>query len=329
MSRTLSLCFSIPIILAVWSPNETDGFTIQPPLGFVPNSFTQAQSFSQTTLFMARKRGRPRGPVRVVEVKPPMNDEITYEQLRVTVPGISNTASINNVKDEVIGIMSREEALAKAKEEGVDLILINENSDPPVAKIADYSKYRYEKAKKAKEAKKNSKSTDMKEVKMSYKIDIHDYGVRIKNASKFINQGNRVKCTVQFKGREAQHDRLGYELLDKMGEDLTKICTMDGKPRREGRTLSCIFTPRPQVTKALNDKRRNEEKAKKKKKMDTKEKENVPNAREGNNADVVINETLTNEETTTSIIDSLKVVDEDEIDSSLKDLLGETDDLFA
>jgi len=322
MNRTLSLCLSITILLAVWSLNETDGFTIQPHLGFVPNGFTETLHFSPTTLFMAQKRGRPRGPVRVVEVKPPMNGEIRYEQLRVTVPGSSSGASTNNVKDEVLGIMSREEALAKAKEEGVDLILINENSDPPVAKIADYSKYRYEKTKKAKEAKKNSKSTEMKEVKMSYKIDIHDYGVRIKNASKFINQGNRVKCTVQFKGREAQHDRLGYQLLDKMGEDLTKLCTMDGKPRREGRTLSCIFTPRPQVTKALNDKRRNEEKAKKKNKNKGKE-DNAPDEPQGNN----VGETEKKDETTTSIIDSLKVVDEDKIDASLKDLLGNSDTL--
>jgi len=326
MNRTSNLCLSITILLVVWSLDKAEGFTVQPSLGFVPNGFTQMQRFSPTTLFMAQKRGRPRGPVRVIEVKPPMNDEITYEQLRVTVPGTSNAASTNNVKDEVLGVMSREEALAKAKEAGVDLILINENSDPPVAKIADYSKYRYEKAKKAKEAKKNAKSTEMKEVKMSYKIDIHDYGVRIKNASKFINQGNRVKCTVQFKGREAQHDRLGYELLQKMGEDLTKICTMDGKPRREGRTLSCIFTPRPQVTKALNDRKRNEEKAKRKKKMKTKEKENAP---EGNGADTVIEKSLQKEEASTSIIDNLKVVDEDEIDSSLKEILGETDDLFA
>jgi len=322
MNHTSSLCLSITLLLAVLSPNETDGFNIQPNLGFAPSGFTQTQNFSPTTLFMAQKRGRPRGPVRVVEVKPPMNGEIRHEQLRVTMPGTSNSASTNNVKDEVLGVMSREEALAKAKELKVDLILINENSDPPVAKIADYSKYRYEKEKKAKEAKKNSKSTEMKEVKMSYKIDIHDYGVRIKNASKFINQGNRVKCTVQFKGREAQHDRLGYELLDKMGEDLTKLCTMDGKPRREGRTLSCIFTPRPQVTKALNDKRRNEEKAKKKNKNKGKE-DNAPDEPQGNN----VGETEKKDETTTSIIDSLKVVDEDKIDASLKDLLGNSDTL--
>jgi len=311
---------SITILLAICSLNETGGFTIQPPLSGV----SQTQNVSPTSLFMAQKRGRPRGPVRTIEVKPPMNAEIRYPELRVTIPGESNSKSSNNVKDEVLGVMSREDALAKAKELKVDLILINENSDPPVAKIADYSKYRYEKEKKAKDAKKNSKSTEMKEVKMSYKIDIGDYNVRIKNASKFVKQGNRVKCTVQFKGREAQHDRLGYDLLNKMGEDLTKICIMDGKPKREGRFLSCIFSPRPEVTKALNDKRRNDEKAKKKQKNKDKEE----NSKDG----AVVEETATEEESSASIIDNLKVVDEDDVDSSLKDLMGTKDlldDLYA
>lgn len=315
----MSRLSNLRLLLAVWALNETCGFTMQPPLTFVSNGASQAQNFSPTTLFMAQKRGRPRGPVRTIEVKPPMNEEIRFAELRVTVPGKSDGNSSNNVKDEVLGVMSREEALAKAKEMKVDLILINENSVPPVAKIADYSKYRYEKEKKAKEAKKNSKNTEMKEVKMSYKIDIGDYNVRIKNASKFLNQGNRVKCTVQFKGREAQHDRLGYELLDKMGEDLTKICIMDGKPKREGRILSCIFSPRPQVTKALNDRKRKEEKEKKKQKMMSRPQDGS----EDSEADEK------EEETATSESDSLKVVVEDEVDSSLKDLLGANDDLFA
>lgn len=273
---------------------------------------------------MARMRGRPRGPVRTIEVKPPMNSEITFSELRVTVPNTAPSASTNNVKDEVLGIMSREDALAKAKEMGgLDLILINENSDPPVAKIADYSKYRYEKEKKAKEAKKNSKNTEMKEVKMSYKIDVHDYGVRIKNASKFINQGNRVKCTVQFKGREMQHDKLGFELLSRMAEDLTKICVMDGKPKREGRSLIAILSPRPQVTKALNDKKRNDEKEKKKNKQKSKEKGNSSlEAIEDDAADGGDEQ----EKSAASVIDILTDGDEGDIDSSLKELLG-TDDL--
>ena len=166
--------------------------------------------------------------------------------------------------------MSKADALAKAQElGGLDLILINENSDPPVCKIVDYSKYRYMQEKKRKEKAKNSKATEIKEVKMSYKIGDHDYEVRLKAASKFIKQGNRVKLTVQFKGREVQHDRLGVDLMEKLAKDLEDICNMEGKPRREGRNLGAILTPRSEVVKALNDAKRLREKEKKKAKAES------------------------------------------------------------
>mmetsp|Transcript_10115 Transcript_10115/g.15172 ORF Transcript_10115/g.15172 Transcript_10115/m.15172 type:complete len:306 (-) Transcript_10115:36-953(-) len=280
---------------------------------------TTPVSFRPSTHLEAQRRGRPRGPVRTIEIKPPMNEEIPFEEFRVSVPDYTPSASGNIKKDVVLGIMSKADAIAKAKElGGLDVILINENSTPPVVKIVDYSKYRYEKEKKAKDAKKNSKSSEVKEVKMSYKIDIHDYTVRIKNASKFIEQGNRVKCTVQFKGREIQHDKLGYELLDKMAEDLTKICSMEGKPKREGRTLFCFLTPRPEVTKALNSRRKAEEKQKKNSKLQNKEqkfkKDEVPDVGQKLNAKV-----------------DLKDDDDDDVDSSLDELLGSdsaTDELF-
>lgn len=212
---------------------------------------------SSTELFI-RRGGRPRGPVRNIEVKPPMNQEIKYAEVRVT-------AMSSSGKDEALGVMTKSEALNKAKElGGLDLILINENSDPPVCKIADYSKYRYIKEKKAKEVKKNSKSSELKEVKMSYNIGSHDYEVRKKNASKFIIQGNRVKCTVVFKGREVQHDKIGVELLHRLSEDLDDICTMEGKPRREGRFLACTITPRQEVIKKIGEKKRAAEKEKRK-----------------------------------------------------------------
>lgn len=231
------------------------------------NAFSLPQAFSarKPTFLDAMKRGgRPRGPVRTVEVKPPMNEEIRYDTLRVSVPVYSKSDSGKAPKDENLGIMTKAEALMKAKElGGLDVILINENSDPPVVKIVEYSKFRYEKEKKAKELKKNSKASEVKEVKMSYKIDVHDYEVRISSASKFIKQGNRVKCTVQFKGREIQHDKLGFDLLKRMATDMDKLCTMDGQPKREGKTLSCFFSPLPEVTKAANDRKRAQEKAKK------------------------------------------------------------------
>jgi translation initiation factor IF-3 len=193
-----------------------------------------------------------------------MNQEITAPQLRVVTPNPKG-------KDEALGIMTREEAFLKAKELGdLDLIIINENSDPPVCKIVDYSKYRYSQEKKAKEVKKNSKTSELKEVKMSYKIDVHDYDVRKKSAYKFLRAGNRVKCTVTFRGREVQHDKLGFELLEKLASELEDTCIKEGNPKKEGRNfLSLILTPRPEVMKAININRRAQDKAKKQKKVQT------------------------------------------------------------
>jgi len=192
-----------------------------------------------------------------------MNADIQQAELRVVM------GSSSGAKDEPIGVMTKADALAKAKSLSLDLILINAQSDPPVCKIVDYSKWRYSKEKKAKEVKKNSKATEIKEIKMSYKIDVHDYEVRKKNCAKFLNQGNRVKCTVMFRGREVQHDNLGFDLLDKLANDLDKWATKEGRPKREGRSLAFILTPRPEVVKALTDAKRAEEKAKKKKRDET------------------------------------------------------------
>ena len=225
---------------------------------FVPPSSPSSISFSNyETRLSAMARGG-RGPPKQKEFVPPMNDEIKQTELRVTI-------ATKDGKDEALGVMSKREALAKAAEMGgLDLILINPNSDPPVCKIVDYSKYRYMQEKKRKEKAKNSKATEIKEVKMSYKIGDHDYEVRLKAASKFIKQGNRVKATVMFRGREVQHDKLGVDLLERLAKDLDEICNMEGKPRREGRNLGAILTPRAEVVKAVNDAKRLKEKEKKK-----------------------------------------------------------------
>lgn len=253
-----------------------------------------------------------------------MNDEIKHDTLRVSVPDFSKDANGRGGKDEVLGVMSKTEALAKAKElGGLDVILINENSDPPVVKIVDYSKYRYEKEKKAKEVKKKSKASEVKEVKMSYKIDVHDYGVRKKNASKFINQGNRVKCTVMFKGREVQHDNLGYDLLQKLAEDMSDICTMDGKPKREGRNLSCFVVPKPEILKKINENKRKDEKAKRKKREESKVKMEEKQAAKAAAAAAAMGMG----EAKTVLLE-----EDDDDDATLDELLGGdslTDDLFG
>ena len=292
---------------------------------FAPLGFSVRQ---ESGLFMAGRRGGNRNAPPVKEKKPPMNDEIQDGELRVVTPNPKG-------KDEPLGIMSRDEALAKAKElGGLDLILVNPSSKPPVCKIVDYSKYRYMQEKKAKEVKKNSKATEIKEVKMSYKIDVHDYSVRKKNASKFLNQGNRVKCTVMFRGREVQHDKLGYELLDKLSEDLEKICVREGKAKREGRNLSLILSPRPEVLKAVNENRKAEERAKKKKKQQQKEKRAKAAVAAGETAAAA----AAAAEVGQTVLNGEKSDDETDLDlegtleSSLDDLFGNddlTDDLFG
>ena len=270
-------------------------------------------------LMMAQRRNFNRRGPPVLEQKPPMNAEVPQGDLRVVTPNAKG-------KDEPLGVMSRDDALAKAKEMGgLDLILVNPNSDPPVCKIADYSKYRYEKEKKAKEVKKNSKASELKEVKMSYKIDVHDYEVRKKNALKFLNQGNRVRCTVQFRGRELQHTDLGFDLLEKLATDMEDICVKEGKPKKEGRNLFLIISPRPEVLKKVNENRRAEEKAKKNKK--SKEKGELAAAKAaaaeasaatGVNGDATLDDEVTDLES--------------DIESSLDDLFGSddlTDDLFS
>lgn len=242
---------------------DTNGFqsiAIRSKLAFVSTtSGSTIDSFS-FVLFMAPSPQQQRNPPK--EIRPPMNEEIRFSELRVVAP-------MPGGKDQSLGILSRAAALAKAKEMGgLDLILINDKSDPPVCKIVDYSKYKYSQEKKAKEIRKNSKVSEIKEVKMSYKIDVHDYDVRVKNTLKFLRQGNRVKCTVMFRGREVQHDNLGFELLDKMMDDLSETALRESKPKREGRNLAMILTPRPEVMKALSDERRAEERARKKKKKE-------------------------------------------------------------
>ncbi|KAL3786078.1 hypothetical protein ACHAWO_006700 [Cyclotella atomus] len=233
-SITSSALTTVLAILATSSLQRTDAFITSPSSSIL----SPPHLLSPTSLSAIKRGGGRRQPMKKAEYIPPMNNEIAQTSLRVTI-------GTKDGKDEILGVMSKSEALAKAQElGGLDLILINPNSDPPVCKIVDYSKYRYMLEKKRKEKAKNSKATEIKEVKMSYKIGDHDYGVRLKAASKFIQQGNRVKLTVQFKGREVQHDRLGVELMEKLAKDLENICNMEGKPRREGRNLGAILTPR-------------------------------------------------------------------------------------
>lgn len=142
------------------------------------------------------------------------------------------------------GIISTKKALQMAEEKDLDLVVVSTNQSPPVAKIMDYGKYRYEMEKRAKEAKKKQHIVEVKEIKIRYKIDVHDYNVRIKNIKKFLQSGNKVKIAVMLRGREMQHSELAFTLAKRFLEDLAgEAMTVEKAPVMEGRNVILILAP--------------------------------------------------------------------------------------
>ena len=143
------------------------------------------------------------------------------------------------------GVVKTSEALQMAEDADLDLVLINPNQNPPVAKILNYGKYKYEIEKRAKEAKKKQHTVDVKEIKIRYKIDVHDYQVRINNIKKFISQGNKVKVVVMLRGREMQHSKLAFDLANRFVEDLkNEPMAIEKKPQMEGRNVTLLIGPK-------------------------------------------------------------------------------------
>ena len=142
------------------------------------------------------------------------------------------------------GVVATSKALAMAEAADLDLVVVSPNQAPPVAKILNYGKYKYELEKRAKEAKKKQHTVDIQEVKVRYKIDTHDYQVRIKNINKFISQGNKVKIVVMLRGREMQHSNLAFDLANKFMEDLVgDTIAVEKKPQLEGRNVTLFLVP--------------------------------------------------------------------------------------
>ena len=161
------------------------------------------------------------------------NERIRFPEIRVI-----------DSEGEQLGIITPQEALAKAQEKGLDLVLVSESAKPPVCKIMDYGKYKYEQDKKKKEAKKKQHNADVKEVKMRYKIEKHDYDVRVKNAQRFLKSGDKVKATISFRGREIQHSKMAEELLHRMAKDLEEYAEVQQFPKREGRNMMMMLSPK-------------------------------------------------------------------------------------
>ena len=163
---------------------------------------------------------------------PRINGDITADKIRLI-----------DADGEMQGVVSPSEGVRLAEEAGLDLVEVSPNADPPVCKILDYGKYKYEQQKKAAEARKKQKTVDVKEVKIRPGIEDHDYGVKMRNARRFLEGGDKVKVTMRFRGREMAHQDIGKDLLSKMKEELADISKVELDPKLEGRQMIMVLAP--------------------------------------------------------------------------------------
>jgi len=171
-----------------------------------------------------QKRTRPRGPK--------ANNKINSPEVQV----IGSTG-------ENLGIINTNKAISMAKEEGLDLIEIAPNAKPPVCKIIDMGKYKYDAQKKANKAKKKQKKIELKEIKLRPVTETHDYNFKLKNAQKFLSKGDKVKFTIRFKGRELQHSNLGHDLMNKIQEDIKLVGKVEMNPKFDGKQMIMVIQP--------------------------------------------------------------------------------------
>ena len=164
---------------------------------------------------------------------PRINDEIRVPQVRLI-----------DDAGEMIGVMSAREALIRAYDLGLDLVEISPNAVPPVCKILDYGKYKYEQQKKANEARKKQKIVEIKEIKVRPNIDDHDYDVKMKQMKNFIGEGDKVKVTLRFRGREMAHQELGVKVLERIRSDLNELVKVEQMPKLENRQMVMVVSPK-------------------------------------------------------------------------------------
>ncbi len=163
-----------------------------------------------------------------------INEEIRAAEVRL----------VSNDNDEQLGIVATKDALRTAHERELDLVEIAPNAKPPVCKLMDYGKYRFEQLKREKEAKKNQRTISLKEVKLRINIEAHDFEVKAKNAEKFLAGRDKVKVTIMFRGREITHPELGIEVCQKMAERLADVATVEKPAKVEGRNMTMILAPK-------------------------------------------------------------------------------------
>ncbi len=171
-----------------------------------------------------QKRTKPKGPR--------SNNRITSPEVQVI-----------NSDGENLGVLNLQEAISKAKDENLDLIEIAPNARPPVCKIMDMGKYKYDQQKKLNKAKKKQKKIELKEIKLRPVTEVHDYTFKIKNAQKFLSKGDKVKFTIRFKGREMQHTNLGKDLMEKIKIDMETIGKVELQPKFDGKQMIMVIQP--------------------------------------------------------------------------------------
>lgn len=162
-----------------------------------------------------------------------INEDIRDKELRVIAED-----------GEQLGMMSAKEALALAKEKNLDLVKIAPQAKPPVVKIMDYGKFRYEQAKREKEARKKQHIVELKEVRLSLNIDIHDFNTKVGHANRFLKAGNKVKVTIRFRGREMAHRQNGYDIMKKFAESCEELGNVDAAAKLEGRSMVMFLAPK-------------------------------------------------------------------------------------
>ena len=163
-----------------------------------------------------------------------INEEIRDKELRVI-----------GVDGEQLGIMSLDDAQRVAIDHNLDLVKIVPQAKPPVAKVMDYGKYRFEQAKKEKEAKKNQKVIEIKEIRLSVNIDKHDFDTKLQNAIKFLKQGNKVKVTIRFRGRQMAHANFGYDAMERFAKGCEEFGSIEKQPKLEGRSMIMFIAAKP------------------------------------------------------------------------------------
>ena len=166
------------------------------------------------------------------------------QELRINDEIVAKEVKLIDDEGAQLGVMSVADALAVAEEKGLDLVEVAPNANPTVCKIMNYGKYKYEQARKEKEAKKKQKVVEVKEIRLSPTIDTHDFEFKAKNARKFLEDGDKVKATIKFKGRELNNTSFGANVLNKFAESLEDVGTADKEPKLEGRNMMLIISPK-------------------------------------------------------------------------------------